>query len=541
MQNSLKKIFSSLLILSLFQGLVFPGVLDVQNTFIKISVDDASARFSLETKQGDPNEPDDDNKPLLNQISLPSPPSSLTTIYIEDEPYIFGSSQGYYISRPEVKGDKIVTEWSVKGIVIKQEVSLVDNPSTGRQDAMRVLYKIKNENRRKTSVGLRLLLDTVIGDFKSTPFSVPGIGEIANETQFYRKNLPQYWYSFDDNSNPVTRTQGILKGSGITTPDKVVFANWSRLFDNLWDISVDATKDMRKSGTARFDGSVAQYYGPLDLEQNEMILITAYYGIYGVSFFTSEDLSLSLSVPAESKTMPVPVNVEVKNKGKYALDKLKIELVVPEGFTLAPNETPSVEFVKMEANSTRQGQWNLMTTKYTGDITVQVKARGWLEDNEQSVLASKIFKVDYSQNLVVKEDAALKEIENTAIVNLTNTNKLLPVVTNTLTNLVVEKTVKPTNNVVMVKTNVVEKVVVEEAKKQYVMSKEERDILNEIEALDKLVDDVDKKYQILLEVYRNSFVTNQALDSIKIDIQNYQNILLEEEAALSNQMTLYKE
>lgn len=515
-------------------------MVELANTLMKATVDDATGRFSLETLQGDPNTPNDDNQALLYKKE---PPTSLTTIYINDEPFIFGSAQGYYITRPELQGNKLVTEWSVKGIVVVQEVTLTKNPSTGRDDVMRVLYKIKNENRRKTPVGVRILYDTFLGDKKSAAFQVPGSGFIDKETQFYRKDMPGFWYAFDDNENPQTRTQAILTGSGITTPDKLVFASWSRLFDNLWDIGVDSNKDMRKVGTGHFDGAVAQYYEPLNLQYNEMMLITAYYGLYGVSFFSSQDLSLTLSVPAEPKNMPVPINVEVKNKSKTVLDKLKIELITPEGFSIAPNEQNSYEFVKVEGESTRQAQWNLSSPKVSGDINVQVKATGWLENNEQSVLASKVFSMNYSQDLIVKDDSVIKNIETQVEVKPTNTNVTVvqkPVVTNQTTNVIVKQDVPATNKVVNVVTNTVTQYV-PETNKVYVMSKEEQDILKEIQDLDILVDDINRKYQVLLEIYRNSFQTNMSMQSVDSDLARYKDILKEQEMTLSNQLELYKE
>lgn len=510
-------------------------MLEIENTYIKASVDDASARFSLETLQGDPDVPGDDNQDLLYKKV---PPTSLTTLYINDEPFIFGSAQGYFITRPEVRNNKIVTEWSVKGVVIVQEITLEKNPSTGREDAMRILYKIKNENRRKTEVGLRLLLDTSVGDKKAASFQVPGSGYISTETQFYRRDMPAFWYAFDDNDNPQLRTQAVLSGSGITTPDKLVFASWSRLFDNLWDIGIDASKDMRKSGTGYYDGAVAQYYEPLGLQQNEMMLITAYYGMYGVSFFSSEDLSVTMSVPAEPKTMPVPVNVEIKNKGKATLDKLQVELVLPEGFSLAAGQQSTYEFVKVEAGTTRQTLWNISSPVVSGDVNVQVRAKGWLEDNQQSVLASKIFSMQYSQDLIVKDDTLLKDIENQVVVALTNTNTA-PVVTNQITNLIVKDEPVLTNEVVNITTNTVTVYVEEEVKP--VISQQELDLIEEIESLDELIDSINNKYQVLLEIYRNSYQPDEALQSVDRDLENLRLILQEQEATLSNQLQLYRE
>ncbi len=516
-----------LLLIMILPSLAISRIVTLQNDYLKASVDDLSGHFYLETVKGDPNKPGDDNRLLLYRKI---PPTSYASFNINGENFDYGGEKGYFKQRPKLENNKIVSEWSVRGIVVKQVIQLVKNPTTGRNDAMRLFYKIKNENRRKTKVGMRLLYDTCLGDKDGTPFQVPGVGLIDKETQLYRTEMPKYWYSFDNNDNPVVRTMGILQGNGVTRPDKIVFASWNRLLDNPWDFPVNGDKDLRTTGTGHYDSAVAQYYEPLSLKKNETMYIYALYGLYGASFFSSKDLSLSLAVPAEPSEPPVTVSVQVKNKGKQTLDKLTMTITPPDGFTLGNGQNSTVEYLKVGPGETKQGLWELNSKSVKGDFEVQVSATGFLNDNKQSVQAAKKFTMNYKPMVtVIKDTNEIRQIQKTAVEESQQTNTVNIVQTNNVTNETVTK-VNETNNAI--KTAV---------KKENVVSPEEQKLLDEISDLDKLIKEIDGKYELLMEVYRNSYQTNQNTKSFDLDLENYKARLSEEEAVLSNEIKLYGE
>ncbi|OHD56286.1 MAG: hypothetical protein A2Y33_00520 [Spirochaetes bacterium GWF1_51_8] len=505
------------LVMVLAAGAIYAKVFEVENAYIKIGVDDNTGRYILETIQGDPENVYDDNQQLLYKKI---PPTSMTTVYIDDEPYIFGSSSGYFRKRAEVVGNKIVTEWSIKGVVIIQEVEIVKGPSTGLMDSMRVLYRIKNENAGNVKVGLRIMFDTFLGDKDGAAFSLPDLGDISHEAQFYRDSIPAYWYSFDSFVNPLIKTQGILKGFGVTTPDKIVFASWDRLYDNLWDFVVDSNKEFKRVGTGHYDSAIALYYEPVVMGPNEMMYISSIYGLYGATMFSSQDLALTISIPAEPKNPPIPVSVDIKNMSETSLDKVTLKITFPKGFSLAEGEKDLVEFVKVGAGESKKGLWNLTCSSIGGNFNITVKATGEVNNNSQEVIAQKSFKMNYVENLVVADKDVQKDLENKIeqkIVAATNTNKTVAV----------GGTNKIVNNVVIPDKPKVQK--------DYVLSQEELDLISEIEELDKLLENINKKYEVMIEIYKNAYLTNMALVNIDNDILQYANRLLDEEIKLSNQ------
>lgn len=129
--------------------------------------------------------------------------------------------------------------WTCDNIQVTQVCELVPNPSTGRADAMKIRYQFTNVDQIEShNVGLRILLDTMLGPNDGAPFQVPEVGSemgipITTEREFLksRNEVPDFWQSFDDLNNPTVVSQGTLKGGDATEPDRVIFASWPDFYD----------------------------------------------------------------------------------------------------------------------------------------------------------------------------------------------------------------------------------------------------------------------------------------------------------------------
>ena len=488
----------------------FAKIISISNQYIKVSLDDDSGRFLLSTLKGDPDNKADDNKDLL---LYKLPPTSVTTISIDGETVIFGSSVGNYKNRGEVVGNKIMTEWTVKGVNIIQELSIVKGQSTGREDSMRIYYRVRNENNRIVKIGLRILLDTSLGDRPGIAFRMSEGGDIDKDTQFFRNEIPTFWYNFDSFSNPQVRSQGILVALGVTKPDKVIFSSWDRLYDNPWDYVIDSTKELKKIGTSTYDSAVALYYDPMELNFNQSMYIISQYGLYGVSTFSSKDLNLTLSVPAENKNPP-RIRAEIKNIGATPIDKLTLKIEYPKEFTLAADKTNVVEFVKMNPQETKVGLWDLNCKTITGSFEVKVTATGTIGTTSQKVSASKTFTIDYKEDLMVRDDTISRDLDSQVsnkILGITNTNTTKTTKKNPRDD-TKDTTVKDTGK----------------------PSKEELEIQYDIDLLDALTEEVDKKYDMLYEMYQNKYLNKDTIAAVDEYIYSFEVQMKDAETSLSN-------
>lgn len=255
--------------------------ISVQNRYLQILVEKKTGRFYLRTTGGDPATVFDDNKDLLyNDI----PGTSYTTVALDDgdDVYRYGSSKGKWIKPPYAENQAIISVWEVDKCRIEQRLAFVKNPTTGFDDAVKISYTARNLSGEEQIIGLRIMLDTTLGERDGIFYSIPGYGRVDDERMFKGGKLPQYWYSFDNYRSPRIRAIGTLTGSGLEPPDRVVFATWKRLDRMAWKFDYDSGKSFKSSWLGRRDSSVALYYDSRRVQPNRTLRASTRFGLYGV-------------------------------------------------------------------------------------------------------------------------------------------------------------------------------------------------------------------------------------------------------------------
>ncbi len=517
----MKKAFI-IIFLIFFSVKMFGAMVEISNRYIKLGVDQDSGRFTMSTIEGDPDNPLDDNMSILySQLPL----TSFTTFFIDGANYIFGSTEkdAYTIKKPMVERDKIVTVWSVKNIEISQEIFIVNGQVSGLPDTMNILYRVINRSGRPANIGTRIVLDPALNNAEPRSFVIPDKGSIIRETVFSGGDIPQYWYAFDNYDNPAIRVQGSLEGA--TKPSELVFASWERFYDNKWDFSVDSSRELKREGTSQYDSSAALYYGPAALDRDFTNEITAKYGLFAATPVTGRGLTLSLAVPRQTSVLPVSVYADFLNSGRNPLDKVDLELTVPQNFMLTQGENNITELQNVGVNESRKVKWDLTGPGTAGDYKVKVKATGTVigtrtvQGTKSSVEAEKEFSFILAAVLT----------NGPAGTNLTAQTNLQGLSTNTviITNYVTNYTGAAATG-----TNAVSRPV----------TAGERLILKEINDLDSLINSVNNKYEILMGIYKNNYATNNTfIKDTDGDIEKFEEELSVEEESLTNESMILRD
>ena len=199
--------------------------------------------------------------------------TSKTTIVVGESINEFTSSNVTY----DADGSKSVSKASYDGVDVTQELSIIENSATGRDDVVKIKYIVKNDTEYAKQVGIRIMMDTMLGGNDAAPFRVNG-SDVTTETVYSGSNIPQIWQAFDSATNPGVVAQGTFYKSGDRKPDKVQFTNWGNVTSTLWDyvtqpgrsngdsaVSITWNKDTFTSGETR---EFVTYYGLSELEQN---------------------------------------------------------------------------------------------------------------------------------------------------------------------------------------------------------------------------------------------------------------------------------
>ncbi len=375
-----------------------PGeLLSVENKYIKVYMNNSAeetGRFAVDVTGGDYERSDDDNKPLI--YGRPKPWTSFTTIRIDGADYVFGKETskragaglpgGTILEGPRLADDRLTMKCQYGAIVVEQTLDITRSPSTGALDTARIRYSLTNQGTAPAELGLRALLDTMVGDNDGAPFRL-GNQEVTTDRSIDGKDCPDYWQAFDSLSKPAVIAQGTLRGGGVTTPDRIVFTNWGKAADNPWEIPLTAGADFTREGEDELDSALAMYWLPRTVKPGEQLNIVIDYGLGGITF-SPGNTYLGISAPAEvvdSITAPRSylVIVYLEHRGEAKAENVRIQLDLPQGLTCVTGQ-PQISLAELIPGVTKQFSWEIRPDgTVSGDTSFAIKVTGeHLEANQ---------------------------------------------------------------------------------------------------------------------------------------------------------------
>ena len=169
--------------------------------------------------------------------------------------------------------------WTSDQFSVSEEFAFKTSLGASEADGLLITIKITNNSNSSLKVGARYLIDTYLGEQNRIEFVTPGASSMSHETEFSGSQVPKYWASPNDKKMSVA-LEAVLRGSGVTTPDRVVFANWKRLNDSGWDFTSDASRNFNLLPYSINDSAVAMYYDAADLAPGATRTITMLLGQY---------------------------------------------------------------------------------------------------------------------------------------------------------------------------------------------------------------------------------------------------------------------
>ena len=361
--------------------------LEIANEYIRIVVNTSEnnmGRFSVGTTGGDPDRTGDENKHLIYGGNEPW--TSFTTIRIGNQNWIYGQptnrragrdgQYGSMISAPTIIDNTIVSAWQTGPIEITQRLGFARSTTTGLQDSARIEYELHNTDTVTHFVGLRIMLDTMLGQNDGAPFRVNDQG-LVTDSVFYSHEMPEFWQAFDSISNPQVMAQGTLRGGEVSTPDRVYFTNWGSLADYLWNFDFQPGRDYTRKGEFELDSAIALFWDPTPLQPGESRNYVAYYGLGGVTVAPG-DLSLGVTSPAQitadaTHRQSFPIIAYIQNTGKGEARDVIASIKLPVGLILLEGN-PTRNLGNLDVGETLQTSWQVIPTgDFSGTLTYEVE------------------------------------------------------------------------------------------------------------------------------------------------------------------------
>ena len=200
------------------------------------------------------------------------PPASYTSISVDGKVSKLGEKN--FRARLVNYGGYPEFIYESSTVTVTQTFTPVKTVNSSVVNGIMVTYTVQNNAEIDYSVGLRISIDTELGERRGlVPFYLDGL-EIINETLVEKDSLNKSWVSRNDNvslmgsiANPMDNSQ--------KTPDYIHFANWKRLYSSSWNLRYSQGRSFRT------DSAVCYFYEPAVLGSGESFVYTI--------FLTAED------------------------------------------------------------------------------------------------------------------------------------------------------------------------------------------------------------------------------------------------------------
>jgi hypothetical protein len=237
---------------------------------------------------------------------------------------------------------------------------------------------LTNKDSAPHSVGLRIVLDTMLGDNDGAPLRI-GERAVTSPTSLQGAALPDYWQAFDSLSNPTVTAQGTLRAQNVRPPDRMIAVDWGTAADHPWDLALPARRDFIRAGEEELDSAAVLLWEPEPLAPGESRTYTTFYGLGGISLSPGR-LSVGVTAPAEvrlahGETQPFSVVAYVENSGGFQARDVSASIELPAGLTLVSGSNPSPPVAAMAPRATTSAAWIVKPNgQQTGPLKLAVTA-----------------------------------------------------------------------------------------------------------------------------------------------------------------------
>lgn len=212
------------------------------------------------------------------------PRTSVLTLMQDGKLYRLGDSSAFRMS-VEHQGDTAAFVWKSSTLNVTEEFRFTSSAGASAVDGIIITVTIRNLSKDRSTAGARYLLDTTLGEHSSAHFHTPAEGPVRHESGI-KPSISDAWVLSEAAEDSKVGLQIMIFGSGITTPDRVILANWKRLNESPWDFDVSTSRDFSLLPYSINDSAVALYYSPQSLSPGASRTITLALGNKNLAGFT---------------------------------------------------------------------------------------------------------------------------------------------------------------------------------------------------------------------------------------------------------------
>lgn len=243
--------------------------LEVEEGTIRLTLDEDSSRFLLALQS---TVSPDDWVPL---IFAEDPRTSGLDVREGNQVFRIGDG-GEFRQVAEQTDEGVFFIWTSTTLRVSERFRFIKSVGGSAIDGVQLDIAVTNLGEQPIPVGVRLLLDTYLGERGSAHFSTPTHEQITRETELRPESGDTYVRSASDDG--AASLQVMLGSNAVTVPQQAVVANWKRLAESEWDYAINEDRNFNRLPYSINDSALLLTYGEKVLARNERYEITVRMG-----------------------------------------------------------------------------------------------------------------------------------------------------------------------------------------------------------------------------------------------------------------------
>ncbi|MBL8798535.1 MAG: sigma-70 family RNA polymerase sigma factor [Planctomycetia bacterium] len=298
---------------------------------------------------------------------------------------------------------EVLDQGGKPAIRITQTVQLIRGEMTGLLDTVLVRYDLLNLDVRPHTVGLRFMLDTLIGGNDGVPFLIPpgeqSAGRLLDSMEIFNsRTVPAFIRAIETDKledRMATVAELNLKLQGYEPLDRLVICRWPDNSEIRWDWDFRPMNEVPQKS----DSCAVLYWAQQSMRPQSERRLAFTYGlgqIYGEGFGGSaeggfsprEDGRLRLLTAGSSKMGNTFTATAYVKGDKLAGQKIRLEL--PAGLTLAAGQSSEQFVPKPGREGYSQVSWRVRSTA-VGRHALKVDLLGFTAERQMQVTEKSLF------------------------------------------------------------------------------------------------------------------------------------------------------
>jgi hypothetical protein len=261
-------------------------------------------------------------EPLFNPNNSSA---SFLSVLVDDEIYRLGTSNKFK-TRIERNKKDMAFIFESSFLKVTQVFTPVRTSSSQAANGVMITMTLQNIGTERSFVGLRMLLDTELGEGKNGTPILTNKRVVPSELLIDGGSNDRYWISRGKKISLMGSIINPVKSSG-KGPDLVHIANWKRLRDSPWRLPYLQGRSFNNLPYSAGDSAVCYFFGPEMLDRNKILTYTVFLTTEDSEWYNHAEppFNMTASIISDTPESPPPVIAQPK-KESVPVEELTINI-----------------------------------------------------------------------------------------------------------------------------------------------------------------------------------------------------------------------